>query len=48
MFISALTCINLFAYFTAEFAREFQWLQTEKEGVSEEGPGEFSLWKWAV
>lgn len=42
MLISALSCIHLFAYFTAESAREFQWLQTEKEGVGEEGPGEFS------
>lgn len=40
MFISALTCINLFAYFTAESSREFQWLQAEKEGAGEEGPGE--------
>lgn len=45
MLLSALTCNSLFAYFTAESAGEFQWLQAEKEGVGEEGPGEFS---WLV
>lgn len=41
MLISTSGSINLFVYFTAESAREFQWLQTEKEGFGKKGSGEF-------